>query len=305
MIQKVICHSDFDGLTCAVLLSEIFKPEHVLITEPKQIRDGNIELTKDDIVADLPIPAKEVYMAFDHHSGTTKTIIRGDWFILDPKAPSCARVIYDEYEKTYPAIRKWEQMVYWADKIDSANMSMAEYEKDTPYNKISITLSSFDKELDKFYIKYLIDKILEYKDIEKVSKLDWVNGRYKYRQYSAKRWREMIKGYVKEEDGIIIMDLRELKEFIPKGNYWELYKMHPNASISIKIANNNVKGETLISMSENMFHKGRNKVHLGELAAKYQGGGHFGASGCSVDQNKADHTIKHIVKELKDGNKNR
>ena len=284
-------------------MSKIFKPENILITEPRQIRDGKIQLTKNDVVADLPIPATEVYRAFDHHSGASKNIVRGDWFILNPNAPSCARVIYDEYEKTYPAIRKWEQMVYWADKIDSANMTMQEYETETPYNKISITLSSFDKELDKFYIRYLINKILKCEDLEKVSKLDWVNERYKYRQYSAKRWREIIRGYLKEEDGIIIMDLRESKDFLPKGNYWELYKMYPDASVSVRLVNNNIKGETMISLSENMFHKGRNKVHLGELAAKYQGGGHFGAAGLNVSIDKADKTLKEIIKEIKNGNK--
>lgn len=298
----MVVHSDFDGLTCAVLLSEIFKPEHIMITEPKNIRDGDVKLTKEDIVADLPIPSTEVYMAFDHHSSTSKKIIRGGWFVIDPNAPSCARVIYNEYEKTYPAIRKWKELVHWADKIDSANLTIKEYESENPYTKISMTFSSSDRELDKFYMQYLIRKILEYKSVEKASKMDWVDGRYKYRQYSIKRWKLVITRYITVDDDVIITDIRDAKDFIPRGNSWELYKMYPNTSVSIKITNNS-KGETFISMSENMFHKNRNRVHLGDIAARYNGGGHKGASGCAVNQNEADTVIKRIIKEIKNGNK--
>ena len=299
--MRVITHSDFDGLVCGILLTQIFRPEYILITEPNQLRDGKIKLTKEDIVADLPIPSTEVFMAFDHHSSVSKEKIEGEWFILDPKAPSCARVIYDTYKKEYPAIKIWEDLVKYCDKIDSGNISMAEYMDKNPYNKVSLTLSSFDRDLDKFYIQYLIKKALELKSFEKLSQTDWVEGRYKYRQYSIKKWKEVVGKYVKSENGILIVDIRNAEEFIPKGDSWELNRVYLDCKVIINITQNREK-EALVSMYENMFNK-KNNAHLGDIAARYGGGGHKGAAGFSLKPDIADETIKEVIKEIRGINK--
>lgn len=297
----MICHSDFDGLVCGILLTQIFKPDYILITEPNQLRDGKIQLTKEDIVADLPIPPKEVFMAFDHHSSVSKEKIEGDWFILDPTAPSCARVIYDTYKKEYPAIKIWDELVKYCDKIDSGNISLAEYLDKNPYNKISLTLSSFDRDLDKFYMQYLIRKALFLKSFEKLSQTDWVEGRYKYRMYSIKRWKEVIGKYVKQGDEILVIDTRNAEEFIPKGNSWELNRIYPDCKVIMNITQNREK-EVLVSMYENMFNK-KSKAHLGDIAARYRGGGHKGAAGFALKPEIAEESLKKIMKEIKEINK--
>jgi len=298
---RVITHSDFDGLCCGILLSEIFKTDHILITEPSEIRNGKIQLTKEDIIADLPIPPMEVHMAFDHHSSSSKKLIKGDWFIIDPNAPSCARLIYEEYKSKYSKIKVWKNMINFCDKIDSGNLTLKEYETENEYTKVSLTLKSFDKGLDKFYIRYLIKKLLKFKSFDKINKLDWVVERYKYKVDSMKKWKKVIERYMRYEDKILITDIRNATEFIPKGNYFEAYKMYPESLVSLHIASN-ARGETFISLSGNIFNK-KNKVHLGNIAMKYNGGGHKGAAGFSVETTKADEILKKVIKEIKNGNK--
>lgn len=300
--MKCIIHSDFDGLVCGILLTEIFKPDYVVITEPHNIRDGSIKLDKEDVVADLPIPSTEVYMAFDHHSSSSKEKIEGDWFIVDPKAPSCARVIYEEYRGSCPKLLIWKNLVDYCDKIDSANLTLKEYKERNCYNKVSITLKSSDKELDKFYIQYLIKKAIEIKSFEELSKLDWVDGRYNYKLYCQKKWKEVIGKYIKYEDNIIIVDTRHAEEFIPRSGSWELYIMYQDAKVSIHITQN-VHDETLVSLSENLFNKKSNNVNLGEIAARYRGGGHHGAAGFSLEPANADKIIKEVINEIKEANK--
>src|ERR1700677_2088392 len=65
--MRLITRADLDGLTCAVLLSQVEKIDDVMLAHPKDVQDGKVDITSDDILANLPHD-KRAGMIFDHHA---------------------------------------------------------------------------------------------------------------------------------------------------------------------------------------------------------------------------------------------
>ena len=51
---RLVTRSDFDGLVCAALLKEHGILDDILFVHPKDVQDGKVELTSDDITTNLP-----------------------------------------------------------------------------------------------------------------------------------------------------------------------------------------------------------------------------------------------------------
>ena len=66
MKKRLVTRSDFDGLVCAMLLKEIDLIDDIKFVHPKDVQDGKIDITENDITTKLPFD-KRVGLAFDHH----------------------------------------------------------------------------------------------------------------------------------------------------------------------------------------------------------------------------------------------
>ena len=65
-MKRLVTRSDFDGLVCAMLLNELGIIDEIKFVHPKDVQDGKVEITEDDITTNLPFD-KRVGLAFDHH----------------------------------------------------------------------------------------------------------------------------------------------------------------------------------------------------------------------------------------------
>lgn len=122
---RLVTRSDFDGLVCAVLLKHLDMLDDIKFVHPKDMQDGIIEITDKDITTNLPY-VNGVHLAFDHHLSETIRNKPVDNHIIDPKALSAARVVYDYYGglNTFPA--RWNDMMAEVDKADAALFSQEE-----------------------------------------------------------------------------------------------------------------------------------------------------------------------------------
>ena len=122
---RLVTRSDFDGLVCAAILKELDLIDDILFVHPKDMQDGSIAITDRDITTNLPY-VKEAHLAFDHHLSETLRNEKAANHIIDPAAPSAARVVYDYYggAETLPNISA--ELMLAVDKGDSANFSKAE-----------------------------------------------------------------------------------------------------------------------------------------------------------------------------------
>ena len=118
---RLVTRSDFDGLVCAVLLKELDLIDEITFVHPKDMQDGRVPVDERVITTNLPY-VEGCHLAFDHHVSEIHRLgpARPENHIIDPDAPSAARVLWDHYgaEKTFPAIS--EEMMWAVDRGDAA-----------------------------------------------------------------------------------------------------------------------------------------------------------------------------------------
>ena len=95
---RLVTRSDFDGLVCAVLLKEMDMLDSIKFVHPKDMQDGKVEITENDITTNLPYNSK-AHLVFDHHLSETLRLggARPENYVIDPEAPSAARVVYEYF----------------------------------------------------------------------------------------------------------------------------------------------------------------------------------------------------------------
>ena len=49
MKKRLVTRSDFDGLVCAMLLKEMDLIDEIKFVHPKDVQDGKVELSENDI----------------------------------------------------------------------------------------------------------------------------------------------------------------------------------------------------------------------------------------------------------------
>ena len=83
---RLVTRSDFDGLVCAVLLRHLNLINDIKFVHPKDMQDGKIDITDNDITTNLPyVPG--VHIAFDHHLSETLRNDSCENHVLIPMRP--------------------------------------------------------------------------------------------------------------------------------------------------------------------------------------------------------------------------
>ena len=97
--MRLVTRSDFDGLACGTLLVAAGVVDDYRFVHPKDVQDGKVEATENDVLTNIPyVPGCGLW--FDHHSSEEERLKLTEGFEIKGRcyrAPSCARVIYDYY----------------------------------------------------------------------------------------------------------------------------------------------------------------------------------------------------------------
>ncbi|MBR4537867.1 MAG: exopolyphosphatase [Clostridia bacterium] len=303
--KRLVTRSDFDGLACAMMMREMGLIDEIKFVHPKDVQDGKIELSKNDITTNLPYDPR-VALAFDHHESEMdrlKAQETGGKLIIDPNARSAARVVYDYYggKATFPHIS--DDLMAAVDKGDSADFTLEEilnpkgwvllhYLMDprTGLGRFrTFHISNYDlmMELIGFCMTHTIDEILELPDVKERVDL--------YFQ-QAELFKEQLKRIAKVEGKVVVLDLRN-EEIIHAGNRFMIYALYPEAQISVHVAWGFQKQNTAVMIGKSIVNKA-SQVDIGELCLKYGGGGHYNAGTCQLENDKVDQELPNIVAAL-------
>lgn len=303
--MRLVTRSDFDGLACAMMLKELGMIDEIKFVHPKDVQDGKIELSKDDITTNLPYDPR-VALAFDHHESEEDRLRATETngkLIIDPKAKSAARVLYDYYggKEKFPRIS--DELMNAVDKGDSADFTQEEILHPTGWVLLhylmdartglgrfhEFRISNYDlmMELIDYCLEHSIDEILELPDVKERVQL--------YFEQEA-LFKEQLKRIARIEGNCVILDLRN-EEVIHAGNRFMIYAMYPEAQYSVHVVWGFQKQNTAVMIGKSIINKSGHE-DVGHLCLAYGGGGHFNAGTCQLDNDSVDTLLPNIIYAL-------
>ena len=300
---RLVTRSDFDGLVCAVLLKELDLLDEIKFVHPKDMQDGLVQISERDITTNLPyVPG--AHLAFDHHlSETLRNSGEHPNYIIDPNAPSAARVVYNYYggKNTFPSIS--DDMMEAVDKADSARFSyddildpkgwvLLNYLMDSRtglgrFREFRISNYVLMMQLIGYCKQHSVDEILNLPDIKERKDL--------YFQHVEKA-REQIKRCATVFNNLVVLDLRK-EEIIYATNRFAIYALFPETNISIHVMWGLKQQNTVFATGKSILDRS-SKTNIGELMLEYGGGGHEAAGTCQIDNDKAEEVLKELIARI-------
>ncbi len=301
--MRLLTRSDFDGLACAVLFKEIGLIDSYQFVHPKDMQDGVVEVTKDDVLANVPyVPGCGLW--FDHHSSEdTRRAHEGGFEGCYRQAPSCARVIWDYYGGHSRFSSRFDDMMDAVDRADSANLTVADIEDPHGWILLSYVMdprTGLGRYRDYRISNYrLMEDLVEYcrtLSIAEIMALGDVQERTARYFEQTELFRGMVREHAEQQQNVVVLDLREQEE-IYAGNRFVIYTMFPKANISITVMWGRAKQNTVLTCGHSIINRTSN-TDIGKLMLQHGGGGHRGVGTCQVPHQESDRVLSELVAQM-------
>ncbi|GLR82141.1 exopolyphosphatase [Azospirillum oryzae] len=300
---RLVTRSDFDGLVCAVLLKELGILDEIKFVHPKDMQDGKIEITGRDITTNLPY-VEGAHLVFDHHLSETMRVGEKPNHIIDPKAPSAARVVYDYYggKERFSTIS--DEMMQAVDQADSA-----QYQRDDILNPTGWTLLNFIMDARTGLGRFREFRVSNYQlmmdlidycrshTIAQILELPDVKERVELYTQHAELFVDQLKRCATVRGNVVVLDLRK-EETIYAGNRFMIYALFPDTNVSIHVLWGLKQQNTVLACGKSILNRS-SKTDIGPLMLQYGGGGHQAAGTCQVDNDRAEEVLEAIVARMR------
>ncbi|MFO7666465.1 MAG: MYG1 family protein [Desulfobacterales bacterium] len=290
--MRIVTRPDFDGIVCAVLISEAEKiTEPIKWVEPHEIQNRLIEIKKGDIMANLPFDDR-CSIWFDHHDSNRIDSIFSGYFKI---APSAAGVVFSYYEGKI--IKDYTQLVKETDKIDSACLSMDEvlHPEAYPYILLSMTVSNRGI-TEETYWNRLVGLLMKHDITGVINDLE-IKERCRAVVEENRVYKSVLIENTVLRKHVSITDLRSYDK-APEGNRFLVYSLFSEAIVSVRIRYDDSDRQIIsLSAGHNIFNQ-TCRVNIGKMLSKYGGGGHKGAGACRFLASRSDEYIPQIISTL-------
>jgi len=228
-----------------------------------------------------------------------------DNHIIDPDAPSAARVVFDYYGGKERFSMISDDMMYAVDKADAAWFTEEEILDPQDWVLLSFLMdartglgrfrefriSNYNLMMDliEYCKNHSIAEILELYDVK-----ERVDLFFSYKD----KFYQQIKDNAQVHGNVLYINLKDEKKIYP-GNRFVKYALYPDTNISIQEIWGFKQQNTVFTVGKSIINKS-SKVNIGELMLKYGGGGHMNAGTCQVDHDLAPQILDDIIEALKD-----
>lgn len=305
---RLLTRGDLDGLICAVLLKYLDLIEEILLVDhPSQMQAREIQVSKKDITTNLPyVPG--VYLAIDHHVSETLRNKTAPEHIIDPEAPSAARVVYNYFggKDKFPDF--YDEMMNAVDRADSGQFTRDEIlhpdgwpllnflvDQRTGIEKwgeFRISEETFKLDLIDACMRMKIQDILELPDVRERTAV--------YFAYE-KEYKKQLQDSALPIGPVLVLDFRDQPMIYP-GNRFIVYALYPDCNISILIRRDtDDENQITFSVGKSIINPTAT-VNIGELMLRYGGGGHRAAGACHVPEDQADRVYQELIAALQASN---
>ncbi len=296
----------FDGVISAVLASEFLEDQGSKVTQifpvgydQRNSWLGN-PLRQPCAVVDFLYHPKAMFWA-DHHLSTFLTQAAEEDFRLrssarslfyDSTVGSCARVIWEHLREHLERKRPdFQEMVFWADRIDSAAYSDVQEAilGNSPAQQISFSLMRHSNEE---YCRFLL-RSLRKSSLEVTAAKSAVRNRYREVRSLIEAGLKRFADHARLEDGeVVVSDVESRPDDIV--SRYASFLLYPSArySIAVQRLGDNLK----ITAMRNPW-KSFESIPLGTVFEQFGGGGHqrVGAVLLAKDQAVDVPTIVHSL----------
>jgi nanoRNase/pAp phosphatase (c-di-AMP/oligoRNAs hydrolase) len=306
--MRLLTRSDFDGLVCAVLLTEKGVVDSYEFVHPKDVQDGKVPVSGNDVLANVP-HAAGCGLWFDHHASeqerlemTGKLDFEGD----SRAAPSAAQVIWDFYggEATFGA--RFLPLLEAVNKTDSGDLSRDEILEPEGWILLSFMMdprtglgrfkdyriSNYQLMMD--MIRYCrtmtVDDILDIEDVKERT------GRYGKQQTL---FQEMLKRNTHVDGNVLVVDLMR-EEMIYAGNRFLVYALFPAQNVEVRVMWGRDKRNVVFAVGHSILNR-TCETDIGSLMLEFGGGGHPKVGTCQVDVEIWRDTLDRIMERLRQG----
>lgn len=300
--HRLVTRADFDGVVAGGLLIELDLVGDIVFAEPRDVQKGNIDIKPGDITTNLPF-VEGVHLCFDHHLSETVRVGEHKNHIIDPNAPSAARVVYEYYggEQGLPKIST--EMMDAVDKADAAQYSEAEILAPQDWTMLNFLLdprTGLSRFAD-FSISHeqLMQDMMIYcrhHPVEEILQIPDVEERLRIFQEHEEFAELQLKRCASIDGDIVVADLRG-EEKIYACNRFLIYGLFPSAKVSIHIYPGDDEGKTLFAVGKSIMNRA-SKSNIGLLMLENGGGGHEAVGTCQVENENADDVLLDLIKRI-------
>jgi nanoRNase/pAp phosphatase (c-di-AMP/oligoRNAs hydrolase) len=300
--HRLVTRSDFDGLVCAVLLRDLDLIEDITFVHPKDMQDGVVPISDRDITTNLPY-VEGAHLVFDHHASETLRNEPRDNHVIDPAAPSAARVVYDFYggRDAFPSVS--EEMMAAVDKADSAQFELDEVLDPQGWVLLNFLMDARTG-LGRFrnfrisnyeLMMELIDACRDH-GIDEILALPDVAERVELYREQEPLFRDQLARCTTVHGNLAVVDLCG-EGTIHAGNRFLVYALHPEVNISMHVMWGRQKQNVVFAVGKSIFDR-TSRTDIGRMLLAYGGGGHANAGTCQVGHADADRTERKLVAHI-------
>ena len=302
--HRLVTRSDFDGLVCGMLLRELDLIDDIKFVHPKDMQDGIVPITARDIVTNLPY-VEGSHLAFDHHA--SEITRKGDRtypnHVIDPAAPSAARVVYNYYggAKAFPRISP--ELMAAVDQADAAQFTRDEILNPQGWVLLNFLMDSRtglgrfrDFRVSNYdLMMHLIEQCRD-QAIEEVLALPDVKERVDLYNVHRKLFAAQVRRCTAVHGKLALIDLRD-EEVIYAGNRFTIYALFPECDISAHVMWGARKQNTVFAIGKSILDRG-SPVNVGAVCLGYGGGGHHAAGTCQISNDRAETVKAELIATL-------
>lgn len=300
--MRLVTRSDFDGLACGALLKEAGLIDDYKFIHPKDMQDGLVEITANDILANVPYVAG-CGMWFDHHTSEGERLGAISYRGLSKVAPSCARVVYEFLGGPARFSDHWNPLMTAVDKVDSAELTINEIEHPTGWILLGFMMDPrtglgryHDYRISNYQLMLELIEMCRLKTADEILLMPDVKERVDRYFYQEKMFRGMLQANSKAYGPLVVLDLRDIGD-IYTGNRFIIYTLYPHCNISLRVTYGREKQNVVFSIGHSIINRTSN-VNVGSLTLRYGGGGHEKVGTCQTPTEKAEQVLAELIQAI-------
>ncbi|WP_227521985.1 exopolyphosphatase [Bacillus solitudinis] len=304
--MRLVTRSNFDGLVTAMLLNQLNLIDEMVFVHPKDVQDGKVEITANDILTNVPY-VEGCGMWFDHHASELRRVKAENFTFKGDVRPanSTTRIVYDYFGGKKKFGTKLDDIMSGVDKAAAANF----IKKDILYPKgwvlvsfimdagAQTGISSFQNyTISPYQLMEKLVKLCAEKNAIEILEDPDVQERVKRYFELNEEFQSMLKKYSTIYENVIVTDLRGVEESLPS-NQFLVYALYPEQNISISIVDGSNNKVCTIACGHSVINK-TSTIHVGQIMGEYGGGGQKAAGMCQVAYEGSDDVIATLVHKL-------